>query len=117
MMTMWFLISAFQAAVLAGTMACFLLFRPHASFSHRSLAGIFVATALANFANGAGLLDENHALYWRALAMVAELVQPAALLYVGLAFLSPADAAKDVSSLWRARIIGGISILLSVIVA
>ncbi len=82
--------------------------------SHRSFAALLGATAVANLANGVGLLDETHALFWRGAAMVAELAQPAALLYVGLAFLRPAELERDTSALWRARIIGVVGLLLAV---
>jgi hypothetical protein len=68
-------------------------------------------------ANAAGLLDEPHALWWRATAMVAELVQPTALLYVGLAFLNPVERSSDTSALWRARIVGCAGLLLAGFVA
>jgi len=75
------------------------------------------ATAVAHLANAAGLLDEAHALLWRATAMVVELVQPTALLYVGLAFLKPVGRSSDISALWRARIVGCVSVFLACFVA
>ncbi|OAI43796.1 hypothetical protein AYO43_02490 [Nitrospira sp. SCGC AG-212-E16] len=75
------------------------------------------ATAVAHLANAAGLLDEAHALLWRATAMAAELVQPTALLYVGLAFLNPVGRSSDTSALWRARIVGCVGVFLAVFVA
>jgi hypothetical protein len=110
----WFSVAAFLVAAIAGRMACALFVRKQASASHRSLAALLGATAVANLANGVGLFDEGHALYWRVTAMVAELVQPAALLYVGLAFLSSAERGRDASALWRARIIGVVGLLLAV---
>ena len=47
-------------------------------------------------------------------AMVAELAQPALLLYVGLAFLSPVERSHDCSVRWRARVIGILGLLLAV---
>ena len=79
--------------------------------------GAVGATAVANLANGVGLLDETHALWWRATAMVAELVQPTALLYVGLAFLNPVERSSHTSALWRARIVGCVGLLLAGFVA
>ena len=49
--------------------------------------------------------DEAHALLWREIAMIGELAQPAALLYVGLAFLNPSERAGNSSMLWPARLI------------
>lgn len=109
----WFSVAAFLVAAIAGGMACALFVRRQASASHRSLAALLAATAVANVANGLGLLDETHALFWRGTVMVAELAQPAALLYVGLAFLSPAE--RNASALWRARSIGVVGLLLAVL--
>ena len=111
----WFSVAAFLVAAIAGGMACALFVRRQASASHRSLAALLGATAVANVANGLGLLDETYALFWRGTVMVAELAQPAALLYVGLAFLSPAERGRNASALWRARSIGVVGLLLAVL--
>jgi putative PEP-CTERM system histidine kinase len=109
----WFSIVAGLVAAIAGGMACALFIRRKASASHRSLAVLLGTTAVAQLANAAGLLDAPHALLWRATAMVAELVQPIALLYAGLAFLSPVERNSDSSALWQARIIGCLGLLLA----
>jgi len=111
MLPTWLSVAAFLVAAIAGGMACALFVRRQASASHRSLAALLGATAVANVANGVGLLDETHALFWRGTVMVAELAQPAALLYVGLAFLSPTE--RNASALWRARSIGVVGLLLA----
>lgn len=113
----WFSIAAGLVAALAGGMACILFVRRRTGSSHRSLAVLLGTTALSHLANAAGLLDEPHALWWRATAMVAELVQPTALLYVGLAFLNPVERSRDTSALWRARIVGCAGLLLAGFVA
>ena len=110
----WFSLLAFFVAAIAGGMACLLFVKRQVSTSHRSLASLLGATTVVNLANGVGLLDEAHALLWRETALVAELVQPAALLYVGLAFLNPAERGRESSALWRARIIGVVGLLLAV---
>ena len=109
----WFSIAAGLVVAISGGMACILFARRRASASHRSLAVLLGAIAVAHLANAAGLLNESHALLWRALAMVAELVQPALLLYVGLAFLSPVEQNHDSSVRWRARVIGILGLLLA----
>jgi putative PEP-CTERM system histidine kinase len=110
----WFSIAAGLVVAIAGGMACILFVRRKASASHRSLAVLLGTTGVAHLANAAGLLDESHALLWRAIAMVAELAQPALLLYVGLAFLSPVELSHDTSVRWRARVIGAVGLLLAV---
>ncbi|HKP01511.1 MAG TPA: XrtA/PEP-CTERM system histidine kinase PrsK, partial [Nitrospiraceae bacterium] len=105
-------ITGFVAAS-AGGMACLLFARRQASSSHRSLASLLGATAVANLANSIGLLDVSHTMLWQEIAMVAILVQPAALLYVGLAFLNPIERGREPSALWRARITGLVGLLLA----
>ena len=111
----WFSVAAFLVAAIAGGLACLLLVRRQTSSSHRGLAALLGATALTHLANGLGLLDEAHALLWRRMALAAELIQPAALLYVGLAFLNPAERGEDSSPLWRARMIGVVGLLLALL--
>jgi hypothetical protein len=49
------------------------------------------------------------------MAFATELIQPAALLYVGLAFLNPAERREHSSPLWRARMIGVVGLLLALL--
>ena len=107
---------AFAASAVAGGLACLLFVRRQTGSSHVSLAALFTLIALSHLSNGLGLVDESNALLWRACATLAQLFQPAALLYVGLAFLNPADRSKNVSVQWRARIVGIIASLLAVVV-
>ncbi len=113
MLPTWFAIAAGVVAAIAGAMACTLLVKRRTSSLHRSLALLLGTIAVAHLANAAGVLNEPHALWWRATAMVAELVEPIALLYVGLAFLNPDEQRRDRSLLWRGRIVGCIGLLLA----
>ena len=113
MLPTWFAIAAGLVAAIAGAMACTLLVKRRTSSLHRSLALLLGTIAVAHLANAAGLLDEPHAQWWRAAAMVAELVEPIVLLYVGLAFLNPVERSRDRSALWRARIVGCVGLLLA----
>ena len=109
----WFSIAAFLVAAIAGVMACTLLVMRRSSALHRSLVLLLGTIALAHLAKAAGLLDEPGALWWRVTAMVAELAEPALLLYVGLAFLDPVERSSNRSALWRARIVGCAGLLLA----
>lgn len=111
----WLSVAAFLVAAIAGGLACLLLLRRQNRSSRRSLAALLGATALTQLANGLGLFDEAHALLWRRMALVTELIQPAALLYVGLAFLNPAGRGEDSSPLRRARTIGVVGLLLALL--
>src|SRR5688572_11819495 len=108
-------LTALLVAGASAAMACLLLLRKQANSLHRTLAGVLGATALTNLANGISLLDEAHSLFWREIAMVGELAQPAALLYVGLAFLKPSERRGNPTMLWLARVTGGVGFLLIVL--
>src|SRR5690349_23260724 len=112
----WLPLAAFAASTVAAVMAGLLSLTPQSKLAHRSLGALLAATALAQFANGAGLVDDAHALNWRMLSMIAELLQPAALLYVGLAFLDPVERTQDAATRWRARTIGGLGLVLSALI-
>ena len=113
----WLSSVAFGASVIAGAIACFLLFRPQSNKTHRSLGVLLGATSIAHLANCAALVDTAHVSSWRVLSMMVELLQPSALLYVGLAFLDPAERVKDAPALWRARTVGVLGVVLSCLVA
>jgi hypothetical protein len=111
----WFSVASFLVAAIAGGLACLLLVRRQNRSSHRGRAVLLGATALTHLANGLGLLDEAYAVHWRRMALATELIQPAALLYVGLAFLNPAERSQQSSPLWRARMIGVVGLLLALL--
>ncbi|MEO5630642.1 MAG: XrtA/PEP-CTERM system histidine kinase PrsK [Nitrospiraceae bacterium] len=110
-----FSVAAFLVAAIAGGLTCLLLVRRQNRSSHRGLAALLGATALTHLANGLGLLDEAHVLLWRRMALATELIQPAALLYVGLAFLNPAERGENSSPFWRARTIAVVGSLLALL--
>lgn len=111
-----FSIIAFLAAAVAAGLAGLLFVRRQVGSSHRSLAALFTLIALSHVANGLELIDEADVLVWRGIATLAQLFQPAALLYVGLAFLNPAERHRNASAAWRARGVGIIGGLLAVAV-
>ena len=51
-------LAALLVAAIAAGMTCILLLRKESNSLHRALGGLLGATALANFTNGIGLLDE-----------------------------------------------------------
>ena len=108
-------LAALLVAAAAAAMACLLFLKKPANVLHRTLGALLGTTALVNLADGLDILDEAHALIWREIAMVGELAQPAALLYVGLAFLNPLEHRGNSSMLWPARIIGCAGFLLIVL--
>jgi putative PEP-CTERM system histidine kinase len=108
-------LGALLVAAATAAMACLLLLRKRSHGLHRTLGGLLGTTALVNLANGIGLVDETHVLFWRKIAMVGELAQPSALLYVGLAFLNPDEQRGNSSMLWPARIIGCVGVFLIIL--
>lgn len=112
----WFAVLSFFAFLLAAGLAWWgFTRRQGASLSH-SLALLLAATSLVQFADGLGLLDAAHEILWRRLALAAELLQPAALFYAGIQFLSPAQRKAHSSRLWAARIMGMAGLLLAALV-
>lgn len=112
----WFSTITFLAAAVAAGLAGLLFIRQQAGSSHRSLCALFTLVALTHLANSLEPLDAANALVWRGVATAAQLFQPAALLYVGLAFLNPADRQRNASVQWRARAVGIIGGLLAAMV-
>jgi len=110
-----FSLTAFLAAVLAGGLICWLFAKRQTISSYQSLALLLGATALTHFANGIGLQDNAQGLIWRRIALAAELVQPAALFYVGIQFLNPLERKKHALRCWSARIVGVVGLVLAVI--
>jgi putative PEP-CTERM system histidine kinase len=111
--TTGFPIAAGFVAVVAAVLAVVLFARRRTGSSHQSLALFLGTIALAHASNAIGLLDEAHTSLWRGMALAVELLQPALLLYVGLAFLNPHEQHHDKSTLWRARIVGCVGLLLA----
>ena len=56
-------LAALLVAAVAAGMTCILLLR-RVQFTPSNAGGLLGATAFANLANGVGLLDEAHALFW-----------------------------------------------------
>lgn len=111
---LWFSSAAFMAAAAALGLALLLLARNRSSSFHSSLAAMLGATAFMHLANGVGLIDGAHALFWRRGAMVAELLQPAALLYAGLAFMRPTEGAENLRARGRARVVFLLGVVLAI---
>lgn len=111
----WYSVVVFLVAAIAGGLACLLFVRRQASSSYPSLSALLGATALSQMVNGLRLFDEAHALFWQEMVLAVELVQPAALLYVGIAFSKPAERGKDAAPLWRARVISVVGLALALL--
>jgi putative PEP-CTERM system histidine kinase len=112
MLTAWFSLTAFFAAAMAGGLSALLLTKGGNRSSYRRVATLLGATAVWNLANGLELVDGANELYWRQAALVAELIQPAVLFYVGLAFLNPIERGRAAGALWPARGLGVCGVLL-----
>ena len=105
-----------MAAVVASGLACLLIIRHKTGSAHRSIAILLTLIALRRCVNGLELLDETDVLLWRGIAIITELFQPAALLYVGLAFLNSAEQKRDVFAWWCVRVVSAIGGLLASVV-
>jgi putative PEP-CTERM system histidine kinase len=109
----WFSIAPFLGAMFAGGLACWLSFRKEADPPYRSLAVLLGAISINHIANGLGLLDYAHALFWRRGALAAELFQPPLLFYAATRFLSPIEPPHYGSRRRVALIIGVIALFLA----
>lgn len=107
----WMFTPAMLAAVAAIGLACLLLYKNRSSAFNRSLAAVLGAAALIQVGSGLGLIDMEHALFWGRIALVAEFLQPAALLYLGLALTEPEKPGRVSVARWRAR---GVTLLAGV---
>src|SRR5207249_1209557 len=80
---------------------------------YRALIGVLLSSGVIQLANGVSGLDSGHALLWRRVALLGEVGQPAALLYLGVELLRAGQATAFTPALWHARAVG----LLAAIVA
>lgn len=101
---LWFSVSALAAAAAFG-MSGLLLWKDRSSPFNRTVASVLLATCLIHLGNGVGVLDGSRALVWRRLALVAELAQAVALLYVALAVMAVTFSVVDARVRWRAHVI------------
>ena len=111
----WVVLPAFLAAVVALGLAALLLAKDHASPFYRSAAAAIAAAGLVQIGNGMGLLDAAHAVEWRRVALAFELLFPAALQYVGLAFLKSEAIGAESGSRWRARAVTALAVGFAVV--
>lgn len=101
--SLWLSIPAMTAAVAAIGFACLLLYKDRSSAFNRGLATVLGAAALIQVGNGLVLIDMEHALFWGRVALVAECLQPAALLFLGLVLTEPERPVIVSAARWRAR--------------
>jgi putative PEP-CTERM system histidine kinase len=111
MTAFWFPVSAIVASLAVLIMAYLVLAKNRSSAFHRSLATLLGATALVQLGNGLGLIDVDRALFWRRVSVLAELAQPAALLYVGLALIGSSAAGLVSAARWRARAVASLAMV------
>lgn len=110
---MWYSAAAFLAATFTGGLACWLSVRRREAPFYPSLAALSGLVSLVHVANGCGLLDEVHGLFWRRVAFAFELCLPAALLYAGQRFSHRVEQRAFSYREWRARLITLFGLLLA----
>src|SRR3989442_1433593 len=99
----WFVGSSFVASLAALGLASALLVFNRQSVFNRVLGALLGVTALIHVANGLGLLHEERELFYRRLALLGELAQPAVFLFVVLALIREISGSISATDLWRAR--------------
>lgn len=115
MSSAWIAITAGCAAGIAAGLAGLLLVKRWDSCLYRRVAGLLGAVAIVNLANAIGLLRETDLLFWRQVALTVELIQPALLIYVGMAFVNPTRETRETLARWPACSIGAVGVLLGAI--
>jgi hypothetical protein len=110
-MTTWLASAPIAAAAAALAVAGALLVVNRRSAVHRSLSAVLGMTAVIHAGNGVGLLDAEHALFWRRLALLGELAQPVGLLLVGVALIREialGDRSRDLWRVWPVVLVMGL---------
>lgn len=80
----WISLTAFLAAGSTAGLVCLLLVTRWKSLFYQRMAGFLGVVALTNFANAIGLLPRTDLLFWRHVALAAELIQPALMIAAGM---------------------------------
>jgi len=116
---MWQGLPPVAAALAALGMAGFLILRRTASPVYRSLGALVATIGVFQGAMGLALLDGADAILWRHLALVGELLQPAALLYFGLSLFQEKGGTASSRTLnsarWRARVVLVLGVVMAVV--
>ncbi len=97
------------AAVAALALAAWILIRPWATTLHRALAAVLVLTALAQGADAVYLAVPRQAIFWRQVALSAELLRMAALFLLGATLIGRTSAQPDPRAQRRWIIAGGVA--------
>ena len=111
----WLTIATVAVAVTAAGFAVLLIAKRGASPFYRSLAALLGATAVMHVGNVLGLLDDPRALLWRRLATMAELFQPAFVLYVGLALMESGEGGDGRRARWRAHAVLWVGVVFAMV--
>jgi putative PEP-CTERM system histidine kinase len=95
--------SSFVASLAAFGLASALLVFKRQRAVTRALGVLMGVVAVIHVANGLGLLHEERELFYRRLALLGELAQPAVFLLVVLALIREISGSISSTDLWRAR--------------
>lgn len=106
-----FAIISWVAAAMAVGLATILLARGRPVPFARSVATLVFVTAIILIADGLSLVRAQETVSWRLGALVGELVQASALLYVGLSIMQPVDPREAKGIAWRAHAVLGLALL------
>ncbi|MDQ6734663.1 MAG: GAF domain-containing protein, partial [Nitrospirota bacterium] len=97
-------VSAFIAALLTFSLACLLIIKKdRANPLNRAIAFVLLIGSVMQAANGMAVVDSTDVPLWRGLALICELLFPAALLYTGLALMRVAGLQGEMGAHWRAH--------------
>ncbi|MFO0699150.1 MAG: XrtA/PEP-CTERM system histidine kinase PrsK [Nitrospira sp.] len=105
-------ITALCSAGIAAALVCLLLVKQWQSHLYRRMAALLVAVAGVNLANAIGLFRETDLLFWRHVALTIELVQPALIVSVGMAYVKASDGSDRLMAQWPVWSIRAVGLVL-----
>lgn len=113
MATGFFVASAFLASLVTFLLAALLFIKDRTSPLHRTIAFVLLIAGVQQAAEGMALIDFTDAIRWKRVALIGELLFPAALLYTGLALMRVAALQEDAGVRWRVHMITAVGAALS----
>ncbi|HMS82094.1 MAG TPA: PEP-CTERM system histidine kinase PrsK [Nitrospira sp.] len=105
-------VTAMCSTGIATGLVCLLLVRQWKSHFYRRMAGLLGTVAGVSLANGIGLLRETDLLFWRQVALTIELMQPALMVSVGMAFVKTSEGSDRSMARWPVWSIGAVGLVL-----
>ncbi len=99
----WLAIPALVSAAAGGALALTSFRKAKGLSFRRTVPLALLATSIEQVANLFTILDSSHALWWRQVALIAELTLCNAIVYVGPSLIRPRNSSFEAAARWRAH--------------